>query len=182
MNKHLTLVAALVLTGYASTAQNAGSGATQTMKMDMAEVVSASLFGNGPGSPPPVVELPINGTGALTTGIESPEIQVTLQCNSAYDVSVSCTSPAFTYAGPNQGTQMLVADVLSIMISSNNTGGNIGSGFSQYGAITGTTPKVAIASGQPGSRTFGFKYKANPGFNYPAGTYTAEIVYTVTKK
>jgi hypothetical protein len=33
-----------------------------------------------------------------------------------------------------------------------------------------------------GNQTFEVKYKATPGFAYPAGTYTTDVVYTATQE
>ncbi len=181
-NKHCFIL--LVLTGFANAlkAQSQGAGSVQTASLEMAEVVSASFFAPGSGAPQSV-ELPMSGTSAMSEGIESPEIEVTLQCTADFDISVASSSEYFTYSGPStQNTDMPVEDVLKIMITENNTGGSVGNGFSQYQPINAGAGKQVISSGQRGTRKFSFKYKAQPGFNYPAGTYTTDIVYTVSKK
>lgn len=181
--KKSIIILALLLTGYIAGAQSSSTSASQPIQCAMAEVVGAT-FGptGGSGGGSSAVELPISGSSALSNGIESPEINVTMQGNSAFDVSVKASSETFTYSGPNTlGTTMYVKDVLSLIVSSNNTGGTVGSGFGSYQSLDGTTSKKMIQSGQSGVRTFGFKYKATPGFNYPAGTYTTSIVYTITK-
>lgn len=181
--KKTIAIFALLLTGFIADAQNSSTSGSHPVQCAMAEVVGASMVTSGSGGgAAATVDLPITGTDALINGIESPEISVTMQGNTAFDVSVKASSEAFTYSGPStSGTTMLVKDVLSIMVSSNNTGGSIGSGFSSYQPLDGANAKKMIQSGQSGVRTFGFKYKANPGFNYPAGTYTTSIVYTITK-
>lgn len=171
---------------YLTKAQEATSTAAQQTALGLEDVVGVSLFsdnGGGNGNGGGVVEMPIGGVNALADGIESPAIEIKLQSTTAFDVSISSSSNTFAYTGPSTfGTTMNVTDVLDVMITENGTGGTIGSGFSQYQPVNGTTKKPIINSGQPGVRTFAFKYKANPGFNYPAGTYTTDIIYTIVKK
>ncbi|MBZ0098286.1 MAG: hypothetical protein K8F30_04340 [Taibaiella sp.] len=183
-NKHCFLLLTLAGFCHVSKAQSLNGNSTQAARLNLAEVVSANLFssGNGNGGPPANVELPLGGTNAMAEGIESPEITVTLQCTTDFDVSVSSSSENFEYSGPSTlNTVMPVSDVLSIAITNNATGGSIGNGFSQFQPID-VQGKQVISAGQRGVRTFGFKYKAQPGFNFPAGTYTTDIVYTISKK
>lgn len=159
-----------------------GGGSAQNGRVSLSEVVSASLFAQDSASTAQIA-IPIGGINALADGAESHEIEVTLQTTADYDVSVSSSSAYFTYNGTGTNpTQMLVKDVLSIKITSNTTGGTVSNGFSQYQAVDGSQNQLIIASGLSGTRTFSFRYKAQPGFNYPAGTYTTDIVYTITKK
>lgn len=163
-------------------AQSSGGGSGQDSRLSLVEVVSASLFASD-SSNTSSINIPIGGINALADGTESHEIDVTLQSTSDYDVSVSSSSEYFTYNGTaSNPTPMLVKDVLSIKITGNNTGGAVSNGFTQYQPIDGSLNQLIIATGLSGSRTFSFKYMAQPGFNYPAGTYTTDIVYTITKK
>lgn len=178
-NTHYFITVIMILLSCCAMAQG-GSG--QNGRLSLTEVVSASLFAADSGSTSSIA-IPIGGINALADGAESHEIEVTLQCTADYDVSVSSSSEYFTYNGPDANpTPMLVKDVLSIRITANNTGGSVSNGFTQYQPVDGSLNKLIIASGLSGTRTFSFKYMAQPGFNYPAGTYTTDIVYTITKK
>lgn len=167
-------------------AQNATSGATQNSVLALQDVVGVDLSGGGiggGGNDGGAVDMPIGGVNALANGIESAEIKINLQSTAPFDVAISSSSTAFTYTGAaTTNTEMLVKDVLTVMVTENNTGGNINNGYTAYQPIDGTNRKSMINSGQPGERSFAFKYKANPGFKYPAGTYTTDIVYTITKR
>lgn len=183
--KKLTLITIIFISGNICYGQNAGGSASQNVDLALADVVGTGFGGGsgGSGSSGGTVSFPISGTSALSEGLESADIQVTMQCNTAYDVNVSASASTFTYTGPSTfGTTMQVKDVLQFMVTDNQTGGNISSDYDQYQPIDGTNAKVAIGSGQPGVHTFSFKYKAQPGFNYPAGTYTTDIIFTVVKK
>ena len=172
----------VIMTLLCSSAYAQGGGSSQNGRVSLSEVVSASLFAQDSGNTSSIV-IPIGGINALAGGAESHEIEVTLQSTADYDVSVSSTSPYFTYNGPDLNpAPMLVKDVLSIKITANNTGGTVTGGFNDYQPVDGTMNQLVIATGLSGSRTFSFRYMAQPGFNYPAGTYTTDIVYTITKK
>lgn len=184
--KKTTLCIAALLCAIAAHAQNASSSAVQQIRCQLNDVVGVGMAGGnnggGNGSGGSSVEMPLNGTTAMGSGIESPEFKVNLFSNANFDVSVQASSNAFTYTGAaTSGTNMPVKDVLSVIITDNNTGGDVTNGYNNYQSVNGTTGKRVIGNGQIGTSSFGFKYKANPGFNYPAGTYTTDILYTITK-
>lgn len=179
MTKTLLSIA-MVLIAFAATAQQNSAAGIQQVKYTLADVVGVGMSGGSNGSS--VVNIPLNGISAMANGIESPEFTVNLFANAMFDVSVQASNTSFTYSGTaTSGTNMLVKDVLSVVVSANNTGGNVTNGFTAYQTVDGTNGKRVIGDGQVGVRSFGFKYKATPGFNYPAGTYTTDIVYTITK-
>lgn len=176
---------ALLLCSNSMYAQNPSGASSQSVVLAMSDVLSSGGFSNSGGGSggSATVNFPLSGASALSQGIESSEIQMAMQCNAAYDVSISASSTSFSYNGTSTfPVTMNVRDVLSISITGNNTGGTISNGFSQFQFIDGTNAKLAIASGQPGVSTFSFKYKALPGFSYPAGIYTTNIVFTIVKK
>lgn len=55
-------------------------------------------------------------------------------------------------------------------------------GFAQYRSVSSTQSTMSITSGQRGLSSFTFQYMAQPGFNYPGGTYVTDIIFTLTKK
>lgn len=182
-SKKIVIVFLFILFAGAAVAQHAGSSATHTANLSLADVVGVDVVSGGGGNGGSAVEMPIHGVSALANGIESPQLEIKLRSTSAFDVSISASANTFSYTGPStSGTNMNVSDVLNVMITENNTGGSVSSGFTQYQSVNGTTQKSIITSGQPGERAFSFKYKALPEFNYPAGTYTTDIVYTITKR
>ena len=180
--KPITFIIAFLLLATVAGAQSSNAGGTQPIQLAMSDVVGVSVIGGSGSGGGSSVDIPMSGSAALANGVESPEIQVSLKGNTNFDISVQASSTAFTYTGTaTSNTNMLVKDVLSIEVTANNTGGAVANGFASYQPIDGTTAKKMIAQGLSGSRTFAFKYKATPGFNYSAGLYTTSIVYTITK-
>ena len=89
-----------------------------------------------------------------------------------------------TIAAGAPAPKMPVEKVLGLMVSANGTGGTIGAPFSATGYATLTSKDQSlIANGsRGGNQTFEVKYQATPGFAYPAGTYSVDVVYTATQK
>ncbi len=76
---------------------------------------------------------------------------------------------------------MSLNPVLKMKVVSNNTGGTVTSGYNSYKVPPTSSGVKIINQGQAGGNsTFSVKYFANPGFNYPAGSYSVDIVYTAT--
>ena len=91
-------------------------------------------------------------------------------------------STNFSYTGATSpAPTMPVASVLSTKVSANSTGGSIGSGFSAYKAITTSNQDIITGATAGGNNLFSVQYEAQPGFAYPAGTYTVDVVYTATQ-
>lgn len=176
----------LLLLAYAGHAQNSTATASQHMELGLAEVVTVNMSptggGNGGGGNGSTVAMPISGVNAMTSGVESAAIEVSLQGTTPFAISVQASANTFTYSGSaTTGNVMQVKDVLSVVVTANNTGGVISNGFNTYQAVDGTNSKKVIDQGQPGIRSFSFQYKATPGFEYAAGTYTTDIIYTISK-
>jgi hypothetical protein len=45
-----------------------------------------------------------------------------------------------------------------------------------------TVDAILLSNQTKGISNFNLSYRANPGFNYDAGTYTANIIYTATQQ
>jgi len=182
--KHLFVVL-FSLVSVTAGAQNAGSGASQQLELALNDVLGVSMStpgGGGGGGGIGTVDIPFTGINAMSDGVESPDIEVNLTGTAPFEITVHASSNNFTYTGAsNSNNTMPVADVLTLVVTGNNTGGTISNNFSSYQPINGTTSKKLIDQGQPGVRSFTFKYKATPGFDYAAGMYTTDIIFTLTK-
>jgi hypothetical protein len=97
-------------------------------------------------------------------------------------VAVKSNATNFTYTGSTTpAPTMLVADVLNVMVSGNNTGGTIANSFSNYQDVPASNIDLLSNCTKGGSQTFSVKYKAEPGFDFPAGNYAVDVVYTATQ-
>ncbi len=68
------------------------------------------------------------------------------------------------------------------MVTANATGGTIASTYgTSYTDVTNTAATILSGCSNGGNQTFSVQYQATPGFNFPAGTYTANVIFTATQ-
>lgn len=77
---------------------------------------------------------------------------------------------------------MNVSNVLFLKVTNNNTGGSVSSSFNNKFRTLSSSNQTLVNNATPGgNNTFNVQYKANPGYNFPAGTYSVNVVYTATQ-
>jgi hypothetical protein len=178
--KHIILVIALVSYRLISFGQTASGNVN--VNLSLANAISISFVSTGTETGG-LLNISFGTLANYKNGITSATQQIKVQSNKTFNISVSSNSDYFTYSGTvSPAPLMPVNGVLALQASSNSTGGIINAAFrTTYGSIS-STAKSLISGGSLGSnKTFKVKYKATPGFNYPQGTYTANIVYTATQ-
>lgn len=176
MKKLITLFT-LVIAMSAAKAQNlANAGATQTANLDLSDAIDISFLNHN------TVNMQFNTVNDFANGVESGEQTILVRSNKKFNVRVKALTSKFSYSG--QATfnpNMTVNPVLKLKVVNNNTGGTVTSGYNNYKTPPTSNGSKIINQGHPGdNNTFSVKYFANPGFNYPAGTYSVDIVYTAT--
>lgn len=180
--KKITAIFITLICSANAFAQNAGSSASQTTNLQLTNAIEISFVatGNNTGS---VVNLAFNTVNDYANGVQSGDYQIRVRSNRKFDVEIEASDDYFDYTGTTSpAPQMRVKDVLDMMISSNNTGGQINGGYHQFKHIEGDNDKRILNDCDNGAnQTFSVKYRATPGFSYPAGTYTTTITYTATQ-
>jgi len=180
MKKITTFIVALIFST-AALAQT-GTTATQTAKLQLTNAIEISFTatGNSTGS---TVNLNFNTVNDYANGMESADQQIRVRSNRQFDISIQASNDYFSYTGTTSpAPQMKLKDVLDMMITTNNTGGQINSGYHKYQFVDGDKDKRILNNCDNGAnQTFSVKYRATPGFDYPAGTYTTTITYTATQ-
>lgn len=163
-------------------AQTASSSATQTTNLNLSDAIEIAFTSTG-SSTGSVVNLAFSTVNDYANGVESSTQQIRIRSNKKFDVEVEASNDYFTYSGTaTSGTSMKVKDVLDMRITSNNTGGQINSGYHQYKHIDGDHDKRILNDcDRGGNQTFSIQYRATPGFEFPAGTYTTNIIFTATQ-
>lgn len=130
------------------------------------------------------ITLNFNNVSDYANGIISADQTVEVISNKDFTVSVKSAATNFSYSGnTTPAPTMPVSGVLALMITGNNTQGSIASAFSNnsFRGINANS-QAMINNGKAGQgRDFGVKYKATPGFSYPAGSYSVDIIYTATQ-
>jgi hypothetical protein len=181
--KKVFAIAALIYASFAANAQNASSTATQTVNLNLSNAIELTFTGNNSATGT-AVNLAFNTVNDYANGVTSSEQGLKVRSNKNFAVTVKTNATNFTYTGTTAPAPIMpVADVLDLMVSANGTGGTIATPFSAtaYNNLSSTAQNLINNGSRGGNQTFGVKYQATPGFSYPAGTYTVDVVYTATQ-
>ncbi|MEZ5017123.1 MAG: hypothetical protein R2800_08710 [Flavipsychrobacter sp.] len=182
MKQLIIIIAALTVTT-ATLAQNANTAATQSAKLALSNAIDISFVNNGT-STGATTTLSFNTVNDYANGVESAPIYLKVRSNKKFIVKAKTNSNKFTYAGSESpAPSMNVQNNLFIKVVSNNTGGNVPNAVNNVYKTLKKSNRKIINNGTPGgNNTFAVQYKADPGFEFPAGTYTVDVVYTATQK
>ena len=173
----IVVIAAIQFIAVKAKAQNASGAGQQAVALGISNVAEIGFVNSGS-----IVSLNFDDMNDYTDGLESQEQTIRVRSNKNFNVRVKANTSKFTYTGSAANPNMSVSSVLDIKITNNNTGGSIANGFGAFKNLP-TSGKKIINNGTAGDdQTFAVKYKATPGFTYPAGTYTVDIVFTVTQR
>jgi hypothetical protein len=184
--KKVVLIASacLVLSIAASAQSNASGSAQQTVQLALSNALDIIFTGSGT-TTGTTVNMPFTSVTDYVNGVESSAQQLKVRSNKIFNVTVSTSAAYFsvTNGGVTTTSTMPITGVLDLKVVTNSTGGTIGTGYSNYGTGLSTSAATIISAGSNGNnQTFDVKYKATPGFSYPAGTYAVDVIYTATQQ
>ena len=181
MKKIIILSAAVLGFNMAAHAQ-ATSSANQNVALNLSNAIAITFVSSGTATGA-AVTIPFTTVADYTNGVTSSLQQMKVQSNKTFHVYANSNTANFTYSGTTTPSPtMPVNGVLGLQVSNNNTGGTVSSGCNGSFLALTTSQQAIISTGLNGSnQTFSVQYQATPGFTYPAGTYTANIVYTATQ-
>ena len=163
----------LSLVSIAAHAQNTQSAATQQVAVSLGNVIEIKLQSSS-------ISLPFTTVNDYANGVTSPEQQILVSSNKNFNVRVKSRKSRFGYAGNEKDPKMPLS-VLKVKVANNQTNGQISSGHTNYISLS-TSGKNVITNATAGeNKNFSVEYQAKPGFTYPAGTYTVDIIYTATQ-
>jgi len=131
------------------------------------------------------VTLPFSNVNDYANGVESTDQELSVSSNKHFTVSVNTLSPSFLVTNNGVTTPSnMPTSVLAILIAANNTGGTIGQGFSNstYSSLSSTASNLLTGANNGYLEKFAIKYKATPGFIYPSGVYSTDVVFTATQQ
>ncbi len=179
MKKIIAYIIAFTGIGTAAMAQTTNVQNSSLLLSDVVEVTFVST-GTATGS---VVSLPFTNATNYTNGVTSSAQQLKVTSNRNFNVTVKTNAANFTYSGSKSPAPVMpVNSVLGLKVTSNSTGGTIASGFSSsYGMLSSTNQNMITNCTRGGSQNFSVTYFANPGFTYPEGAYTINVIYTTTQ-
>lgn len=155
----------------------ASGGASQSANLQLSDAIDISFINSN------TVNMQFNTVNDYANGVESAEQAILIRTNKKFNVRVKALSSRFAYSGTaSTDPRMSVNPILKLKVVSNQTGGSVSSGYTSYKVPPTSNGTRIIQNGRPGAEnTFTVKYMANPGFNYPAGTYSVDIMYTATQ-
>lgn len=164
----------------AANAQATSSG-TQSTALALSNAIAITFVGTGTATGT-AVSLPFTTVSDYTNGVLSSAQQLKIQSNKVFNLTANATAANFTYSGTTTPSPVMPIAVLDIMVTANGTGGTVaGTYATAYNDVTSAAATLISGGLNGGNQTVSVQYRALPGFAYPAGTYTANIVYTATQ-
>lgn len=180
--KKLVFIIIILFTGIAAGAQ-VNSSASQTINLNLSNAIEISFTGTGT-TTGDAVNMAFITVDNYANGVESDPQELKVRSNKNFTVTIKSNSTNFTYTGTTTpAPTMPVSGVLGLMVISNSTGGAIASPFSliSYSGITSSNQNLLTNGTRGGNQLFSIQYQATPGFQYPAGNYAVDVVYTATQ-
>ena len=169
-----------------ATHQYAGAqiSATQSLDIEVTNAIEITFTGtqNTQGGN---VNLVFDNVDDYANGIVSEAQGLKITSNTAFALAVKAGAESFTYSGVQTPSPAMPVDgVLSIKVNSNGTGGTVASPFStsSYYSLNNTDRNLLSAATKGIDKAISVVYKATPGFAYPGGTYSVDVIYTATQE
>jgi len=180
MKKIVLFAAILSCITLASKAQVA-STATQTVNLNLSNAIELTFTGSSTATGA-AVNLAFNTVNDYANGVQSSAQELKVRSNKKFGVTVKTNNTNFSYTGTTTPAPVMpVSGVLGLKVSANGTGGTIAGTFAAYTSLSSTVANLISNGNNGGNQTFSVMYNATPGFAYPAGTYTVDVVYTATQ-
>lgn len=170
--------------GSSNSGAGESAGATQSTHLSLSNAIEIT-FVNNMSAYGADVTIPFSTVNDYANGVESDAQELKVRSNKDFSVAVKTNSANFTYTGnTTPAPTMPVENVLAVKVTANSTGGSIANPFSasSYATLSSSNQDLISGASRGGNQTFSVKYKATPGFAYPAGTYAVDVVYTATQE
>ncbi|QJB33717.1 hypothetical protein HF324_21215 [Chitinophaga oryzae] len=104
----------------------------------------------------------------------------TVSSNRDFNVTIKSSSPNFLYVGSGVGNTIMPSTVLKYNLHSNGTGGTNATPMTWNPLTVAAAP--LINSGTHGcNKPFSLKFKADPGWDFAAGSYGIGVILTATQ-
>lgn len=182
--KTLFITTTIILSSLVVRAQtNSSSDAQQAVNLGLTNVIDIT-FQSTSSATGGTITLPFNTVNDYADGVESTVQTVVVRSNIGFKIKVKTATQNFSVT--NNGvttTSTMPSTVLGLKVVDNNTGGTITNNFSTTSYTPLSSNSKIIKNGTAGdNNTLSVQYKATPGFEYPAGTYTIDVVFTAVQE
>jgi len=183
MNKNLSLFLINCLLAGTISAQeidgNVGQ-TSQTVQLNLSPVIGIK-FSNTNSSSGSLINMNFQNIAQMNEGLISGEQELIIQSNKNFKISVQTDASNFNYLGDGNAN-LPVQNTLFLAIKGNTTGGAIPSNFNNnFQSLSNNSQDVVLDANQGSDQRISFNYKAKPGLNHPAGSYTVGVIYTATQ-
>lgn len=182
--KKITLISIMLAMAMSSVLaqSNENATATQSAKLVMSNAIDITFNSNN-SSEGNAVNLAFENVNDYANGVESAPIELKVRSNKDFNVFAKTSSKWFTYSGNTTPAPQMNVNKLKIKVVSNNTGGNVPNAVNnKYKNMRKGNRKLINKGRAGGDNTFAIQYKADPGYNFPAGTYSVNVIYTATQR
>ena len=179
------LITFLILSCLATKAlaqQEASAQAAQATQFSLSDVIEI-VFADVNSEKGSTVFMPFNNSRDFTNGVTVADQELRVRANTEFKVSLKYDMSTFTYVGSEKANAEMLRDALGVMVTSNNTGGQVAAPYStaDYASI-GSSDRDLLVNGQNGgNQRFAVKYQCKPKQVLPVGNYFINVVYTATK-
>jgi len=179
------LITFIILSCLATAAKAQGgsaANASQSAKFVLSDVIEI-VFSDVDDVTGTTVFLPFNNARDFKNGVTFNDQQLRVRSNSGFKVSLKYDMNTFNYIGSEKADVSVLNEALGVMVTSNNTGGQVAAPFStdDYAPIAGIDKDLVINGTSGGNQNFAVKYKCTPKQHMPIGNYFINVVYTATK-
>jgi hypothetical protein len=182
MKKIALVFLSLLFVTDAARAQNATGTAQQSVKLALSNALEVTFTSNNSATGN-AVNLSFTTADHYANGVESAEQELKVRSNKNFKVGAKIDMSSFSYVGNgNLNNVVTPANAFTLKVTQNTTGGNVASGFSNYSNLTSSDQDIILNGTNGDNQKFAVKYKCNPGWGLPAGTYSFAIVYTATQQ
>ena len=157
------MITACTTLGLYAGANAQSSSANHNVNLVLADAIQIAFTSGGPG-----VSINFNTVANYTNGVDA-DNAATLEVSSNTDYNVTVKAGAADFSSAS-ATTMPVNNVLFVKEASQGS----------YVDLT-ITDQDLLTNQTRGTNSFNVSYRANPGFSYDSGTYTASVIYTATQ-
>ncbi len=176
----IAIIGLVSTASFAQTQANQNTAASQNAKLVLSNAIDIGFYSSYYGGTQNLRFESVNDfANGKTTGWQI----LVVKSNKDYNVTVKTNASNFTYSGNTSPAPTMPVSVLNMALFYNGTGGTPSGTFNGSYSPLSAQDQTLISNGRRGNFKYFFtRYKATPGFAYPAGTYTAEVIYTATQQ
>jgi len=161
---------------------NASGAAQQSVQLALSNAIEITFTNNNTATGS-TVTMSFNTADHYANGVESGVNELKVRSNKNFKIAAKIDLTNFSYIGNGNIYNLVTpADVFALKVTNNTTGGSIPAGFTSYGNLTTSDQDIILNGTHGNDQRFSVKYRANPGWAMPAGTYNFAVVYTATQQ